>query len=167
MATIEHFSRWLDSTALSRVVAGGWPWLWPAGETLHFMGMVLLLGIVGLLDIRMLGFARGLPPAQLERLIPWAVLGFVINLITGFLFFAGDPFQYIRNDIFWWKLLFIVLAGLNVLCFYVTGIRKRVDDAGADGEVPMMAKVVAGTSLFLWFGVMYLGRMLPFLGGAF
>ena len=70
MATIEQFSRWLHGTSLSWAVAGGWPWLWPAAETLHFVGMAILIGTVGLLDLRMLGVANGLPLGPLERLIP-------------------------------------------------------------------------------------------------
>jgi uncharacterized membrane protein len=167
MATFEAFSRWLHSTTLSWAVAGGIPWLWPLCETIHFLAMALLIGVVGLLDIRMLGFAKGLPPAQLERLIPWGIGAFVVNAVTGVLFYIGDPFQYIHNNVFWLKMLFIVLAGLNVLAFYVTGVRRAVEDAGPDGDVPAAAKLIAATSLFLWFGVMFFGRMLPFLGGAF
>jgi hypothetical protein len=167
MPIIEQFSRWVHGTSLSWAVAGGWPWLWPASETLHFVGMTMLLGTVGLLDIRMLGLARGLPLGPLERLIPWGIAGFILNVITGILFFVGDPFQYIHNDVFWWKMAFIVFAGINVSLFYFTGIQRVVDDRGPGDEVPLVAKCIAATSLFLWFGVMYLGRMLPFLGGAF
>jgi hypothetical protein len=33
--------------------------------------------------------------------------------------------------------------------------------------VVLGAKVVAAVSLFLWIGVMFWGRMLPFIGNAF
>ncbi len=131
------------------------------------MGLALLMGIVGVLDLRMLGMAKELPLGPLQRLMPWAILGFVINLITGFLFFTGDPAQYIHNVAFAMKLLFIGLAGVNVILFYVTGLYRRVDGVGAGHDVPAAAKVVAAASLFLWIGVMYWGRMLPFIGNAF
>ncbi len=167
MALVESFSRWLHSTNLSWAAAGGYPWIWPLCETLHFMGMAMLVGIVGLLDLRMLGFVKGLPIAPLNRLLPWGIAGFVINLITGFVFFAGDPFQYIHNNIFWMKVLFILLAGVNVGAFYLTGISRRVHAVKAGEDAPGTAKFIAATSLLLWIGVMYWGRMLPFLGGAF
>ena len=109
----------------------------------------------------------GKPLGPLQRLMPWAILGFTINLVTGFLFFAGDPFQYIHNIAFGFKLIFIGLAGVNVILFYVTGLYRRVDGVGAGHDVPPAAKLVAATSLFLWVGVMYWGRMLPFIGNAF
>jgi hypothetical protein len=74
-----------------------YPWVWPASETLHFIGLALLVGIVGTIDLRMLGMAKNMPFRPLHRLLPWAIAGFGINLITGILFFAGDPFQYIHN----------------------------------------------------------------------
>src|SRR5438270_12768434 len=116
---------------------------------------------------RSLGMAKGLPLGPLQRLMPWAILGFVINLTTGFMFFAGDPFQYIHNVAFGMKLLFIGLAGVNVIVFYVSGLYRHVDNVGAGQDVPVAAKLIAAASLFLWVGVMYWGRMLPFIGNAF
>jgi len=164
---IQAFSAWLHNTRLSWAVAGGVPWIWPLCETLHFMGLALLVGIVGVFDLRILGMAKGLPIGPIQRLMPWAVLGFLINLVTGFLFFAGDPFQYIHNVAFAFKLLFIALAGVNVVVFYATGLSRQVDGIGPGHDAPAAVKIVAAASLFLWIGVMYWGRMLPFIGNAF
>ena len=167
MALVESLSRWLATTDLSWAARGGYPWVWPACETLHFIGMALLVGIVGLLDLRMLGFVKGLPIAPLNRLLPWGIAGFVLNLMTGSIFFAGDPFQYIHNTVFWAKMLFVMLAGANVCVFYLTDLSRQVDAVKAGEDAPRAARWVAAVSLFLWIGVMYFGRMLPFLGGAF
>ena len=164
---VQTFSVWLHSTNLSWAMAGGVPWLWPLCETLHFIGLALLVGIVAVLDLRMLGMAKALPLGPLQRLMPFAILGFAINLTTGSLFFAGDPFQYIHNIAFAFKLIFIGLAGVNVMLFYVTGLHRRVAGVGAGRDVPVAAKLTAAVSLFLWIGVMYWGRMLPFIGNAF
>jgi len=59
------------------------PWVWPLCETIHFIGMALLIGIVGLLDLRMVGLFKGLPVGPLERLIPWGILGFAIKHTIG------------------------------------------------------------------------------------
>ena len=144
-----------------------YPWVWPASETLHFIGLAMLIGVVGLMDLRLLGLAKRLPFAPLHRLLPWGIAGFGICLVTGSLFFAGDPFQYIHNPVFWFKLLFIILTGANVLAFYLSGVFRRVEDLGRGEDAPLAAKLIAATSLVLWVGVMYLGRMLPFLGDAF
>jgi hypothetical protein len=174
MTALLQFNTWLTGTTLGWAVRGGVPWIWPLCETLHFMGMALLVGIVGVLDLRLLGVARGLPVSPLSKLLPWGLAGFVLNLVTGFLFYAGAPEQYmgngddvLPNQAFELKLLFIMLAGLNVLVFYATGLSRQVESIEAGQDAPIAAKLVGGASLFLWIGVMYWGRMLPFIGGAF
>jgi hypothetical protein len=92
------------------------------------------------------------------------VWGFVINSVTGMLFFVGQAFQYIDNPAFHLKVLFMLLAGANVL--YLT----MFDDVwalGAGDQAPLSAKLVAASQIFLWLGVIYFGRMLPYIGGAF
>jgi hypothetical protein len=156
---------WLKASAFSHFITD-YPWVWPACETLHFMGMALLVGVVGAVDLRMLGVMKRVSFAPLHRLLPWGIAGFVINLITGFLFFAGDPYQYKDNIAFLFKVLFIVLAGINVLIFYLVPFRQ-VEGMGPGDDAPVSAKVIAAVSIFLWFGVVYWGRMLPFIGNAF
>jgi hypothetical protein len=131
------------------------------------MGMAMLVGIVGLLDLRLMGLVKGLPIGPIADLMPWGIGGFVLNLCTGFIFFAGDPLQYSENPAFRLKMVFIVLAGLNVVVFYAAGLRRAVEHVRGGEHAPLAARLVGATSLFLWVGVMYWGRMLPFVGDAF
>ena len=145
-------------------------WFLPLCESLHFIGMAMLVGVVGVLDLRILGMAKRLPLEPLQRLMPWAVLGFVINLGTGFVFIAANPRQYIGPPLslsFAAKMLFIVFAGLNAILFYMSGLKRMVDRVEAGHDAPLGAKVSAVVSLFLWVGVMYWGRMLQFFGKSF
>ena len=166
MKYIETFAIWLKATELSWAVLH-YTWVWPTCEILHFVGMAFLIGIVGLLDMRILGVGKGLPIGMVHHLLPWGIGGFVLNLITGALFFAGDPFQYVHNPAFQFKMLFIIVAGLNVLSFYATGALAKVEALGPSDDAPLPAKIIAGVSLGVWVMVMYLGRMLPYLGNAF
>ncbi len=163
---INSFATWLEATSVSRAVTY-YSWIWPTCETLHFMGLALLIGTVGLLDLRLLGAVKPLPVAPLNRLIRWGVLGFVVNLLTGIVFFVGAPSQYVSNIAFALKLLFMALAAVNLAVFNVIGLARAVDALGPGDDAPTAAKVIAGTSLFLWVGVMFWGRMLPFIGNAF
>ena len=138
-------------------------WMWPFCETAHFIGMALLVGIVGVLDLRMLGVAKGLPVAPLQRLVPWAVLGFAINLVTGAIFVSSSPGNYASSWAFRFKMLFILTAGVNVLVFYVSGLARDIGNVGAGEDAPRSAKIVAVISLCMWLGVMFWGRMLPYL----
>lgn len=140
------------------------PYGWPSLETLHFIGLSLLIGVVLLIDMRMLGAMKQTSFASLHRLLPWAILGFGINTLSGMLFFVAAPAQYAHNIAFIWKVGLIVLAGVNA--FYFT----LFDEAWAlkpGDEAPFTAKFAAGSAIVLWVGVLYFGSMLPFLGNAF
>jgi hypothetical protein len=136
-------------------------WAWPICETLHFTGLALLVGITGLIDLRMLGMAKGLPFARLHQLIGWAIVGFIIALGTGVIFFTAQPYQYLRHWAFPFKILFIALAGINVLVFYLTAFRQA-ERLGPGDDAPRAAKAIGTISLFLWLGVIFFGRMLGF-----
>jgi hypothetical protein len=162
-------SAWIVTTLKATTLAH-WmiqsPWLWPLCETLHFIGLALLVGAVGMLDLRLLGRMRHLSFSAVHSLIPWGILGFVINLITGAMFFIGAPDQYIDNPAWYYKLLFLGIAGLNVLYFETTQA-KRALAIGAGIDTPSAFKVIGAVSILSWFMVLYWGRMLPFIGNAF
>jgi hypothetical protein len=133
-------------------------WWWAFMMDLHFVGLVLLIGTVGILDLRMLGFAKQIPIDPLHKLVPWAMAGFGLNLVTGVLAFTGMQDYYTYNWAFWIKMLAIMLLGLNVAAFYLTGAFDSVRDLGPGDDAPPFAKWIAATSLFLWFAVITLGR---------
>jgi hypothetical protein len=99
-------------------------WAWPIAESLHFLGLCLLVGAIGSFDLRLLGVARRVPIAAMHRLVPWGILGFAINLSTGLLFVLTEPDQYIYNPSFHFKLLALGVAGLNAAVFYATSYRR-------------------------------------------
>lgn len=144
-------------------------WLWPLCETLHFVGLILLVGIVGMFDLRLLGVAKRLPVAPLRRLLPWAVFGLVLSVASGLVFVTGlmnnvniHPWVALQIDRYLQiKLVFIGLAGVNLLVFYQSGVSRVCDGLGAGDDAPPLAKAIAGVSLFLWVGVIYWGRLVP------
>jgi hypothetical protein len=140
-------------------------WVWPLGEIFHFVGMALLIGTVGFLDVRILGVAKGVPIASLTRLIPIGIVGFAMNVTSGLVFVIGNPFgplDYLSNLAFQLKMLFILLAGLNLIAFYVTGLARAADAVGTGGSASVAAKTIAATSLVLWFGVIFFGRLIMY-----
>ena len=140
------------------------PWMWPTCETLHFVGLSLLCGVVFLVDLRVLGVMKGVSFASLHRLLPWAALGFGVNVLTGMLFFVGIPGQYIHNPAFYWKIALVMLAGANALYFTLF---DEPWSLGAGEDAPLTAKIASASAMLLWVAVMYCGSMLPFLGNSF
>ena len=142
------------------------PWVWPASETVHFLGLSLTFGVLLAINLRILGVMKQVPFENVHRLLPWGMLGFGANLITGMLFFIGQPKQYIDSAPFYWKVVFLMIAGANFL--YLTVFRKAwTDDRDSRWDASLADKAMAVLSLFSWLAVLYGGRMLPFIGHAF
>jgi hypothetical protein len=154
VATIAEWSR---ETGIAGLLATRWGW--PATESLHFIGLCLLFGTVALFDLRMLGVARGIPLRALHRMIPFGLLGFALSLASGSLFFLSAPDQYLYNPAFQTKLALMLLAGINMLCFYAIAARAawRTD---ADGVPEWPARLCGAVSLACWLGVITCGRVI-------
>ena len=153
---------WLAATWISSHMRD-LKWMWPTCETLHFLGLSLLIGGAGLFDLRLMGFMRQVPVTAVRDFMPYAIIGFVTNLVTGIAFFVMMPAQYAFSLDWYAKLFFIVVAGLNAMLFETT-LGTRVLELGAGEDTPTSFKIVGAVSLFAWFAVLYCGRMLPYLG---
>lgn len=136
-------------------------WGWPVVESLHFIGLSLLIGTVGVFDLRMLGVGRGIPMVALHRLVPWGVFGFALNVTTGLMFFVSASDQYAFNPAFQMKMMFMALAGVNMLLFYGWA-QKAVNSAGASECAPRRAMVMAAVSLGCWSLVIVSGRLITY-----
>ena len=138
-------------------------WAWPAAEAVHFLGLALVFGVLLAVNLRILGVGRQVAFADVHRLLPWGMLGFGANLITGMFFFVGQPGQYVGSSPFYWKVAFLMIAGANFL--YLTVFERPW--AVNRPEPSLADKAMAVASIVAWLGVLYGGRMLPFLGRAF
>jgi hypothetical protein len=139
---------WIRLSAIAVFVRDS-SWALLVLQSLHFFGMTLLIGVVAAIDLRILGVASELPLRPLQRFLPLAAAGFCINLFSGLLFFAHDPYAYAFNQSFRLKLLLIALAGLNAIWLrFATNSR--------------LTKLIALLSMVLWIGVISAGRYIAF-----
>jgi uncharacterized protein DUF6644 len=157
------FQIWLVSTFARLTMVRAFmqtKWGWPAAESVHFIGLSLLVGTIFLFDLRLLGVGRGIPVRALHRMVPWGLLGYAATAASGMLFLMAEPDQYVYNPAFQWKGLFMMAAGLNASAFYLVPYPRVTEDAAA--VIPRSAKIIAATSLCLWISVIIAGRLLTF-----
>ncbi len=133
-------------------------WVWAVILDFHFFGLILLVVVIGILDMRVLGFSKQLPFAPLNQLLPWGLLGFGIQLVSGIVIFMGMPIYYTWDLAFFLKMVAVLLAGANLLVFYVTSVFDKCEAMGPGDDAPIFAKFLAGTSMLLWLAVIVLGR---------
>jgi hypothetical protein len=156
---------WLQTTRLSQAIVFT-TWVWPLCETIHFIGLALVIGIVGFFDLRLIGFFRRIPVAAARDLMPFALLGFGLNATTGLVFLIGHPEQYAHNVAWWYKVGSLALAGINAVIFEA-GVGSRTMALEPGQDTPAAAKAIGIVSIAAWFGVLFWGRMLPFIGNAY
>jgi hypothetical protein len=162
---MDVFVTWLQSTSLSQAIVVR-TWIWPAAETLHFVGLALVIGVIAFLDLRLIGCFPQVSLRAARELAPFALGGFLLNALTGLVFLIGHPEQYARNPAWWMKVAFLAVAGLNAFVFEWR-LASRVIPIEEGRPMPLSAKCVGYVSLAAWFGVLYWGRMLPFIGNAY
>lgn len=159
---MQELADWMQTTWLNDLVIG-YAWTWPTLETLHFIALCLLIGSILVMDIRLIGFQRMIPIAAVHRLVPVALAGFSVNLVTGVLFCFGDPHRYFINISFQIKMLLVLLAGINALVYYLK-VEPMLARAEPMADTPPLAKLVGAASIALWLGVVAFGRLIPYLG---
>ena len=137
------------------------PWGWPTAESIHFLGLCLLIGCVGVFDLRMLGIGRGINYVQMHKLVKVGVFGYVLNVTTGIMFLTTAPDQYLFNPAFQSKLLFMLVAGFNMLWFFAHH-SDSVKMTDSIASVTYRVKVIAMISLLCWMGVIICGRLITY-----
>jgi hypothetical protein len=154
---------WFAGTALGSFTREI-PWAFPVFEILHFIGLCTMMGALLVVDLRVLGFGRNqVPIGAVLSFVPVAVVGFLVNLLTGAAFFCSDPGNYWFNPAFKWKMGLVVFGGLNALAFEFLE-RRRLAGLAADVDAGGVAKAIAALSIVTWLAVMVLGRILPYTG---
>ena len=158
-----EFCQWLDQSSVGMAIRQSL-WLFPAIETVHLLGMAALVGTIGVLDLRLLGWvARRQPVSEMAgRLIPWAWAGFVVQAITGALLFSSEAVKIYGNPAFRLKMLLLLLAGLQAVIFQ-TVISRKLAAWDERPSLPMLAKVAGLSSILLWVAIVTAGRFIGFV----
>ncbi len=143
-------------------------WMFPTLEVLHVIGLVTVLGMIAIVDLRLIGAgSRQLAVTRLSKdTLPWVWGAFALAALTGVLLFTSKASQYMINPYFLLKMVMLALAGLNMMYFHFFTYRT-VEHWDLDPSVPAGAKVAGWLSLIFWLLVVFFGRAIGFTLGIF
>lgn len=138
-------------------------YVWPLLESTHVLSLGLFVGTAVMNDLRLLGWTmRGVPVSEVTgRLLPWTRVGFAVMVTTGLLIFYSSPIRYYHNIFFRFKVLLLIVAGLNVFVFH-WGIHRRVAEWDHDTRLPRAARVAGAVSLIVWALIVVSGRLIAY-----
>jgi hypothetical protein len=169
---------WLTTTAMFLLAAAMWTWLahpavatfisesiwlYPIAESSHVLAIALFLGLTVMLDLRLLGLTlRSVPVSEIvSRVLPWAVPGGIVAVVSGMLALLADPDRFVTNVFFQIKAVALVLAVLNLLVFHFA-VYSRVREWDLLPKPPLAARLSAIFSLTLWSVVVVTGRLVAY-----
>jgi uncharacterized membrane protein len=149
------FFRWADHTWMSEAIRGS-TWAFALIEVFHLFGLTLLLGMVVLINLRLLG--AGLTSRPIKDVaadaMPWTILGAVLTMGSGTLLFVAEAMKCYASGPFFIKMGLLFAALLFTFVFQRRMMRK-------DESTPL-SKAAALLSIALWFGVGLAGRAIAF-----
>jgi hypothetical protein len=157
---LETFFDWLQNTSLAVKVGEDW---FPYVESAHVVFLALVAGTIFTVDARLIGFAsRHLRFTYVsDRLLPWTWGAFIGAAITGSLLFMANATSYAANVPFRYKMVLLLLAGLNMLYFqFVTFRNVNTWDTGTPSPAARTAGLL---SIGLWCAVIVCGRWVGFV----
>jgi hypothetical protein len=159
---LQQFCQWLFHSAIGTSIRES-IWVFPLIETVHVLGITLLVGTVAILDLRLLGLVlKRADVSQIaSQVLPLTWIGFAVMFVSGFLLFSAEAVNSYANPAFRIKLLLLLLVGLNPLIFHLT-IYRNVAAWSHQPVTPFRARLAGFLSLSLWAGVICAGRAIAY-----
>ena len=159
---IPAFLEWLGNTPWSIRLLESY-YMWPLIESTHVLTLALFVGTAMMMDLRLMGVSFGSVPASefTGRMLWWTRAGFLVMVVTGLLIFYSSPLRYYFNIFFRWKMLLLVIAGINIWLFHGR-IHRRVADWDLDASPPRAARIAGAVSLVSWSLIVVAGRMIAY-----
>jgi hypothetical protein len=151
----------LETTPLATRIAES-SWMFPTLESAHVVALALVVGSIGMMDLRLLGLVgRDQPVTRLASdVLPWTWTAFVFAAITGGLLFTSNASSYWDNPFFKIKMVLLALAGLNMVVFHL--LTWKTIHQWNETAPPPAAKAAGLMSLLFWIGVVFAGRWIGF-----
>jgi hypothetical protein len=153
--------RWLENTSVAVTVRES-AWLYPAVETMHIIGFVMLVGAAAMFDLRLLGASGRLPVSDsASHLLKWSRASLLVVVPSGLLLFMSNATALSTNPAFRLKLVLLAAAGVNAYMFHRWTF-KTVTAWNREVPTPAAAKISAAVSLALWASVISCGRFIAY-----
>ena len=159
---IYDFAVWLDSTQWSTQLHESF-YVYNWTETAHVLTLICSLGMLFMIDLRMLGYAfTNVPASRIsDRLFVPMLVGFGIMTITGVMLFYAIPVRSAQS--LWLRIKFVLLiaAAINAFLFH-RRMQESVASWDNDARAPAGIRRGAALSLAFWVAIVICGRLIAY-----
>jgi uncharacterized membrane protein YgdD (TMEM256/DUF423 family) len=160
---LRQFAEWLSKTFLSVFIQKHNSWVIPAIQSIHIVGIGLVLGSVLMIDLRVLGWA-GMDQTLRQtttRFGPWLTAALCLLLATGALMVIGEPVRELVTFSFWLKMLFVAVGTVIAAIFQIT-LRKHEQQWEETIVNRRSIKCLAVLTFLIWVCIIILGRLIAY-----
>ena len=159
---ILDFALWLDGMTWSTALHESF-YMYNWVESTHVLALTLSLGMLFLIDLRILGYALPNVPATdvAKKLQTPMFIGFAVMIITGVLLFYAIPVRTSQSLWFRFKLVLLFAAAINALLFH-RHLRDTPSLATPEANSPGRLKIGAALSIAFWAFIVICGRLIAY-----
>jgi hypothetical protein len=138
--------------------------VFPLIEAVHLLGLAFSIGLLLIIDLRLLGLVLRQVPAAVvhQQLRRWIFVGFAFTFASGALLFWAEAGKAIVNVAFIAHAIFIAIGIANAL-FFETRWAHRAAEWGDSVRLPAAVRFAGAASLSSWALVVISGRLVPYL----
>jgi hypothetical protein len=160
---LKQFAKWLSTTFLSVFIQRHNSWVIPTIQTIHIVGIGVVLGSVFMIDLRVLGWA-GMDQTLRQtttRFGPWLTAALYLQLATGVLMVIGEPVRELVTFSFWLKMVFVAVGTLIAAIFQIT-LRNHEQKWEETLVNRRSIKCLAVLTFLIWVCIIILGRLIAY-----
>lgn len=149
---------WLENTSVA-IWVGESLWAYPFMLSLHVIGLAIVVGILSMIDFKLLGGFRGIKVDSMLPLLKFAWIGFLINAVSGVFLFTSQASYFATSTVFLIKLGCIFIGAILTKV-----MQNQLVAAGAAGNAEGVSmKGLAVVSLLLWLVAITAGRLTAYI----
>jgi hypothetical protein len=160
---VKQFAEWLSTTSPSVFIQNHNGWVIPTIQSIHIVGIGIVLGSVFMIYLRILG--RAWMDQTLRqtttRFGPWLTGALCLLLATGILMVIGEPVRELVTFSFWLKMILVAISTLIAAVFQIS-LRKHERQWEAALVNRRSIKGLAMLSFLIWACIIVLGRLIAY-----
>ena len=162
---VKQFALWLAATPPSVFIQEHNAWTIPVIQSIHIVGIALVMGTVLMIDLRLLGWAGSDQTVEqtARRFGPWLTGALWLMLISGGLMVIGQPTRELMAFSFRLK-MGLVAGGALIAVMLLRAMRRAgMGDQGSGiGEPDSGMRTLAILTFVGWICVIVLGRLIAY-----
>jgi len=160
---VTDFALWLAATSPSVFIQEHNAWAIPAIQSVHIVGIAMVMGSVLMIDLRILGLTWTDQTLRqtTQRFGPWLTGSLWLLLVTGLLMVVGEPVRELVTFSFWAKMTLVAVGAFSAVIFQRT--LNRHERHWEETLVHRAAiKGLAIGTFFIWVAIIFLGRLIAY-----